>query len=223
MHEAILGTPIPLPIHNASTYDVTGRWPNSAGSKILYEYHNGTGILSAFSYADVAVYTAFDQDRQGNHIAALQTVQILNRMWDADGLVDDPFKNGASGEKGVYQTFKDALYLLVLLKTGQAMPANLEGKILNMQGADGGFNPGYFPNGTYAGRSENTETTSIVILALRAIFPVPWWEAYWYLFLVPIAAVPVLLYLLVYYPSRRTQDSPSRPSPSSSSGLAKVE
>lgn len=214
MHEAILGTPIPLSIHNATTYDVTHSWPNSAGSTILYEYHNGTGTLSPTNYADVAVYRAFEQDRQGNHTGALQTVQILNRMWDANGLVDDPFKNGNSSEKGVYQTFKDALYLLVLLKTSQAMPANLEEKILNMQGADGGFNTGYFPNGTYAGRSENTETTSILMLALQLLFPEPWWNTYWYLFLIPIATIPILLDLLVY-PSRKKRGLLSRPTPSS--------
>ena len=147
----------------------------------------------------------------------------MNRMWDANGLVDQPFKNGNSSEKGVYQTFKDALYLLVLLKTGQAMPANLEEKILNMQAADGGFNTGYYSNETYAGRYENTETTSIVILALEALFPQPWWETYWYLFLVPIVAVPILLDLLVYYPSRKRTGLPSRPTASFGSGLAKVE
>jgi len=203
MHEAILGRPIPLPIHNATIYNVTRSWPNSAGSIILYENHNGTGTLSPSFYADVAVYTAFEQDRGGNRTGAIQTVQILNRMWEANGLVDDAFKNGTNGEKGVYQTFKDALYLLVLLKTGPTMPANLEEKILNMQRSDGGFNTGYYPNGTYAGRSENTETTSIVILVLGALLPPHWWETYWYLFLIPILAAPILLFLLLHYKPRR--------------------
>ncbi len=220
MHEAILGTPIPLSIHNATTYDVTHSWPNSAGSTILYEYHNGTGTLSPTNYADVAVYRAFEQDRQGNHTGALQTLQILNKMWDTNGLVDDAFRTG--GEQGAYQTFKDVLYLLALLKTGQPMPANLEEKILDMQGADGGFNTGYFPNGTYAGRYENTETTSIAMLALEALFPEPLRET-WYLFLIPIAALPIMLDLLIYYPSRKKRGLPSRPTTSPDPSLAKVE
>jgi hypothetical protein len=121
-------------------------------------------------------------------------------MWDANGLVDDPFKNGTNGEKGVYQTFKDALYLLVLQKTGQPAPANLLWQILRLQSSVGGFNTGYYPNGTYAGRSENTETTSIVTLALEALLPTePWWETYRYLFLIPIATAPILVLLLLYY------------------------
>jgi hypothetical protein len=203
MHEAILGRPIPLPIHNATIYNVTSSWPNSPGSMILYERHDGTGTLSPSSYADVAVYTAFEQDRRGNRTLAIQTVQILNRMWDANGLVGDPFKNGTNSERGVYQTFKDALYLLILQKIGQPAPANLLWQILRMQGSDGGFNTGYYPNGTYAGRSENTETASIVMLALEALSPQPWWVTFWYLFLIPILAAPILLFLLLRYKPRR--------------------
>src|SRR5712692_3765249 len=75
--------------YNSAIYNVTSSWPNSAGSIILYERHNGTGILSPSSYADIAVYTAFEQDRRPNHTESLQTVQILNSMWDGNGLVDD--------------------------------------------------------------------------------------------------------------------------------------
>src|SRR2546427_4841698 len=210
MHEAILGTRIPLPIHNATTSDVTTYWSKSTGDTILYENHNSSGILSPSNYSDIAVYNAFEQDRSGNHTGTLQTVQVLNSKWDANGLVDNAFKNGKEGEAEVYQTFKDALYLLIVLKTSQAMPANLEQKILNMQGPDGGFNTGYYPNGTYAGRSENTETTSIVILALEALLPPEhWYERYWYLFLVPAAAVTASLFLLLYLQPIRSRLKPS--------------
>ena len=197
MHEAILGTQIPLPIHNATTTNVSIYWQPGTGNTILYENHNGSGILLLSSYADIAVYTALEQDRSGNHTGTSQTVQVLNNMWDANGLVDNAFKNGKEGEAGVYQTFKDALYLLILLETSQAMPANLEQKILDMQGPDGGFNTGYYPNETYAGRFENAETTSIVMLALEALLPPEsWYESYWYLFLIPIVSVTVLLFLV---------------------------
>ena len=54
MHEAILGTQIPLPIHNATTTNVTAYWPNSSGDTILYENHNGNGILSPSSCSSSA-------------------------------------------------------------------------------------------------------------------------------------------------------------------------
>lgn len=212
MHEAILGTRIPLPIHNATTNDVTTYWSKSTGDTILYENHNSSGILSPSNYSDIAVYNGFEQDRRVDHTGTLQTVQVLNSMWDANGLVDNAFKNGKEGEAGVYQTFKAALYLLILLKTGQAPPANLEPKILNMQGPDGGFNTGYYPNETYAGRFENAETTSIVMLALEALLPPEsWYKSYWYLFLIPIAAVAALLFLLLYLQPLRSRHKKHRP------------
>jgi hypothetical protein len=200
MHEAILGRPIPLPIHNATIYNITRDWTNSAGSTILYEYHNGTGILSPSSYADVAAYAALESTRKGDHSAVLENLNILNKMWDANGMVDDAFANRNSTARREYQTYKDALYLFVLQRGPQFAPQNLLDKILTMQGPDGGFNTAYYPNGTYAGRSENAETTSIVILALEALLPqVAWWETYWYLFLTPIPATAVLLFLLLHY------------------------
>jgi hypothetical protein len=203
MHEAILGRPIPLPIHNATIYNLTRDWTNSAGSTILYEYHNGTGVLSPSSYADVAAYTELESTRKGDPSAVLENLNILNKMWDANGMIDDAFTNTNSTARREYQTYKDALYLFVLQKATQFARRNLLEKILTMQGPDGGFNTAYYPNGTYAGRSENAETTSIVILAFEAILPqVPWWETYWYLLLIPIPAASILLFLLLHYKPR---------------------
>jgi hypothetical protein len=202
MHEAILGRPIPLPIHNATIHDVTRDWTNRAGSMILYEYHNGTGMLSPSSYADAAAYTVLECTRKGDPGAVPENLNILNKMWDANGMVDDAFTNTNSTARREYQTYKDALYLFVLQKATQFAPRNLLERILTMQGPDGGFNTAYYPNGTYAGRSENAETTSIVILALEALLPQPWWATYWYLFLIPIPAAAILLFLLLHYNSR---------------------
>lgn len=203
MHEAILGRPITLPIHNATIYNVTRDWTNTTGSMILYEYHNGKGMLSPSSYADVAAYTELESTRKGDSSAVLENLNMLNKMWDANGMVDDAFTNTNSTARREYQTYKDALYLFVLQKATRFAPRNLLEKILTMQGPDGGFNTAYYPNGTYAGRSENAETTSIVILALEALLPqVPWWETYWYLFLIPIPAAAILLFLLLHYRPR---------------------
>jgi hypothetical protein len=212
MHEAILGRPVPLPIHNATIYDVTRDWTNSAGNMILYEYHNGTGVLSPSSYADVAAYTALESIRRGDRGAVLENLNMLNKMWDANGMVDDAFTNTNSTARREYQTYKDALYLFVLQKAPQFEPWNLLERILTMQGPDGGFNTAYYPNGTYAGQSENAETTSIVTLALEALLQVPWWETYWYLFLIPIPPAAILLFLLLHHKprTRETMGKPSR-------------
>jgi len=92
-------------------------------------------------------------------------------MWDGEGMVDEPFKAGP----GVYQTYKDALYLLVLTKLSQPIPGTLVDSILRMQGLDGGFHTGYSANSTYAGTGENTETTSIAIIALSEQLPSHSW------------------------------------------------
>ncbi len=96
-------------------------------------------------------------------------VSVLNTMWDGKGMVDEPFKNGL----GVYQTYKDALYLLVLTRLSMAIPTGLADVILRMQGPDGGFHTGYSSTLTYAGTDENAETTSIAIMALSEQRPIP--------------------------------------------------
>ncbi len=134
MHESILNSPIPLPIHTSNLYNVTNYWNTLfkvTGNYTAYrEYHNGTGTLSPFAYVDVAAYTALEQNRRSNSTGVAEMVSILNTMWDGKGMVDEPFKNGS----GIYQTYKDALYLLVLTRLSMAIPTGLADSILRMQG-----------------------------------------------------------------------------------------
>jgi len=168
MHEILLGHNISIPIHDSNLYNVTNEWSDAAGNyTVYYEDHNATGVLEDTRYADIAAYTALELEMT-NHTKAVQEISRLNQMYNrtAVGMQDDAFTNGT--EKGVYQTFKLALYLLALQKTGQHVTPELEPRIMGLQGADGGFYTGYEANGAHQGK-ENVETTCIVILAMRAI------------------------------------------------------
>ena len=175
MHEAVFGLPIPLPIHTANLYNVNSTWRNYccyssySNYTVYYENHNGTGILSDAVYGDVAAYTALELEREGNQTAALREIAILNWMYDGRGIADDVYRYGSPGERGMYQTFKDALYLLALTETGQRIPTGLEKTILSMQGQDGGFHTGYNLEGNYTGTEENVETTTLSMLALHSV------------------------------------------------------
>src|SRR5437867_5016304 len=69
MHESLPGRQIPLPIHTSNTYNVTSFWNTvfkATGNYTVYwEDHNGTGILSPYSYADIAAYTALEMNKRG--------------------------------------------------------------------------------------------------------------------------------------------------------------
>src|SRR5712691_11863624 len=178
LHEVLLGHPIQLPIYSANRFNVTSSWPEASMGypfhgpiTVYYENHTGTGILSDAQYGDIAAYTVLELEREGNHQGALREINLLNWMYDGKGIADDVYRYGTGGERGTYQTFKTALYLLALVKTGQHIPAGLEEALFSKQGSDGGFHTGYDSNGNYAGTLENVETTSIVMLALTSLPP----------------------------------------------------
>src|SRR5437867_5227563 len=111
-------------------------------------------------------------NRRGNTTGTREMLSVLSTMWDGKGMVDEPFKTGP----GIYQTYKDALYRLVLTRLSQPIPTGLVDSILRMQGLDGGFHTGYSANSTYAGTGENTETTLIAIIALNEQPIRPSWQ-----------------------------------------------
>ncbi len=178
MHEAVLGEEIPLPVHAASVYTLAdssaGRFFRDVSAfevgsdyVVLWEVHNGTGILSPLEYADAAAYTALEMNRRGDGTGALEMVRVLDGMWDGTGFADEPFKNGGPGERGVYQTFKVALYILVRTRLSLPVSSEALGVLLRMQGPDGGFHTGYDAGWGFAGTDENVETTSLAIIALN--------------------------------------------------------
>lgn len=177
MHEAVLGEAIPLPVHVANVYRIadssTGRLFRDVSAAevgsdyvVLWEVHNGTGILSPSDYADVAAYTALELDSQGDRTGALSILDVLDGMWKGAGFVDEPFKKSQPGEGGLYQTFKIALYILVLTRLSLPVPLGILDVLLQMQGPDGGFHTGYDSTLNYTRTDENAETTSLAIIAL---------------------------------------------------------
>ncbi len=172
MHEAVFGVQIQLPLHTANEYNVTKDWPIATGNySVLWENHNGTATLSPFAYADVAVYTTLELERRGNGTGAMEMVGVLNTMWDGKGMIDEAYKNGNVGERGIYQTFKVALYMFLLKRFSFPVPSGLTDALVRMQGPDGDFHTGYDPNLTYAGTDKNAETTSLAIIALNEQCP----------------------------------------------------
>ncbi len=99
-------------------------------------------------------------------------------MSDGHGIGDEPYKDGDPSEHGIYQTLKTALYLYAIHLQSRSLPLGLEDTLLRTQGPDGGFHTGYDQAGTYAGTLENTETTSIVIIALSSITTPPAFPAW---------------------------------------------
>ncbi len=198
MHEAVFGVQIRLPIRTANEYNVTKDWPILSGSySILWENHNGTATLSPFAYSDVAVYTALELERRGNGTGAMELAVVLNTMWDGRGMIDEAYKNGVVGERGIYQTFKVALYMFLLKRFSFPVPSGLMEALVRMQGPDGGFHTGYDSNLTYAGTDENAETTSLAIIALNEQVPID------FLYATVVLASSIALIILLFVLRRR--------------------
>lgn len=178
MHESLLGHSIPLPIHNAIPYNVTGYWKSLTNPQetrnytVKWEYHNSTGTLSPYDFGDIATYTLLEYKRRNNETGVQDMIQVLNTMWTGTGIADES-NRAPNRESGIYQTYKTALYAYALTQLSIPVPATVTADLLRMQGPDGGFHTGYVANMTYAHTDENAETTSIAMLALKTVPPGP--------------------------------------------------
>ena len=230
MHEALLGVRIPLPISVPVTYTVAdsaagglfrGITPSSAGGNytVLWEVHNATATLPDCVYADVTVYTALELKLEGNTTGAQHEMDCLSSIFDGRGMVDESYKGGSTGEVGIYQTFKLALYLYALQKISGGSYPGLAENLLRLQGLDGGFHTGYDQMETYAGTQENAETTSIAIISLSSLsttnpFPFPLfsvssWVVYFFAAwaVIGVGVVAAVLFLERRRRTRRLQSS----------------
>ncbi len=225
MHEALLEMSIGLPIRTAAVSILAnsssgllfnGIQPSVSGDyTVFWEVHNGTGILSPGTYADVASYIGLEHKRRGNQTGVSEMMESLNVIFDGQGLVDEPYQNGTLAERGIYQTFKLALYINLITREGIPVYPGLVERLLRMQDADGGFRTGYDHAGTYAGTLANAETTSIVLLTLNLlasnqqqppVFPFFfWWPFPFIIFLIfgIIAGVGVTAIFILYDQRRR--------------------
>jgi len=210
MHESLLGTNIPLPIHNATIPTIAnsttgelfhGTTATAAGGNytVLWERHNGTGILPDCAYGDVAVYTALQLNRDHNMTGTQHEMDCLNKMYDGRGVIDEAYNSTASSEYHVYQTFKLALYLYALYNISHTYNFTAIDTLLLTQGPGLGFYTGYLAAGRYDNMTyENAETTSIAMITLTSLNPPSTnWLLYIIIGLVVAAIAAVILVLWI--------------------------
>lgn len=131
------------------------------GKDIRITLDNGTGGLAPTTYADIAFLEAIYYHDIGNNNQAISAFNDGANAYDGIGIKDSPFT-------GQYQTYKLALYEYAAHILGQSLPSSVQTNLLKMQGSDGGFYTGYTSTFSTDGTFENTETTSLAILALAS-------------------------------------------------------
>ncbi|WP_297071197.1 hypothetical protein [Thermococcus sp.] len=139
---------------------------------VRYELANTSCRMGDWeSYADLLVYGALNELIKGNENGALELYSRLLAMWDRNGFRDRAFD-------GVYQTYKCALFVYLYRALdkpdkGRNVYSRCLEIISSLQAENGGIITGYrvenreiIPVG-----DTNTETTSIVALALYSDYP----------------------------------------------------
>jgi hypothetical protein len=212
MHESLLATNIPLPIHNATISNIA----NSTNAKlfhaitataaggnytVLWEKHNGTGILPDCKYGDVTVYMALQFNQDQNATRTQHEMDCLNKMYDGRGIADEAYNSTVSSEHGIYQTYKLALYLYALYNISHTYNYTMIDTLLQTQSPGLGFYTGYLATGRYDNMTfENTETSSISMITLTSLNPPPTpppWLFYVIIGLVVAAGIAVILVLWI--------------------------
>jgi len=121
-------------------------------------------------YADLLLLASINEFNLGNSSEAQNLFAKAQDMFDGTGFQDKAYTNQD------YSTYKLALYLIAAEKLGIAIPAKTEivDRILSLQDNDltssgyGGVYTDYDSNGEkLLGSDTNTETTSLVLLALN--------------------------------------------------------
>jgi len=121
-------------------------------------------------YADLLVYGALGELLRGNREGAEKLYLELMTLWDGDGFRDKAFN-------GVYQSYKCALFVYLNRalneKTGRDIRIRCLKILSALQAPNGGITTGYMvKNGkTVPVGDQNTETTSMVIIALLSHSP----------------------------------------------------
>jgi hypothetical protein len=157
-HEAVIGD-IALPPYRTET-DYT---LHNDDYVLNTSVRNGTIMDDWAQYADLLLYAALSCHWQGNDSEALGYYSNATKMWNetSKGVQDEAFS-------GTYDTYKLALLLYTSKVLGQNLPfeSELVDRIyVQQRESDGGVTTNYYANGTSEGDA-NTETTSIVIIAL---------------------------------------------------------
>ncbi|ASJ07552.1 hypothetical protein [Thermococcus pacificus] len=151
----------------------------NATFEIKYEIANTSCRMEDWeSYADLLVYGALNELINGNESGALEIYSRLLGMWDGNGFRDRAFD-------GTYQTYKCALFVYLYRALGKPKEGgNVYSHCLNvissLQAENGGIITGYWvENGKIAPVGDtNTETTSMVVLAVYSGYPTTIKEVY---------------------------------------------
>ncbi len=145
--------------------DLNGSEDYNLSAKVWTTVNNRSGGPLNDSYADIAFLRAYyEKVCAGNSPGALAAFNAGVAEYNGIGFNDTAFREGQS--KGIYQTYKLALYIYTAELLGQRVPLSALKILLQMQASDGGFYTGYYSDLTHGNTNTNTETTSLAILAL---------------------------------------------------------
>jgi hypothetical protein len=163
-HEAVLGRTVSTPFRTWNIYDLV-----SDTYVIKSVVANGTVMADWDEYADLLLYASLSSYWRGNKTVALKYFNKAQEMWDGKGLYDMFTKTHQ-----IYEVYKPALLLYTSKVLGVELPfkRGLLERIQKQQDpSTGGIIVLYRLDGTPIG-DVNTETTSIVIIAILTPPPV---------------------------------------------------
>ena len=136
--------------------------------------NNGNSSCARQNYADVILLQAISSHIGGNDATASTLLQKAAGLFDGTGFADLAYTNSNSTTKGVYQTYKLALYVIASSCLGRSssdttLPV-VEGLLLRLQdNSTGGFYSGYASPGNHGATLVNTESTALGALAIEAM------------------------------------------------------
>lgn len=171
-HEAVIGDQVQPPYKTNNPLTLY-----SDGYTLKTDMRNGTDMSDWTNYSDLLLYGALSYHWQNNNATALSYYNMAVGMWNetSQGLQDTVNTNFTTGATtGDYSTFKVALLLYVSNLLGQdpSFKSELVNKLYAQQSENGGIITDYYANSTWVeGADVNTETTSIVIIALLTTPP----------------------------------------------------
>jgi hypothetical protein len=152
----------------------SGQPPGPGSATIETTANNGDSSCASQNYADILMLQAILGHVNGSTAQATIVLQKVRGLFDGTGFADIAFANSNSSSRGVYQTYKLALYVIASTclgasSTDTSLPT-IEGLMLHLQeNSTGGFFSGYTSPGNHGSTVVNTETTALASLALKAM------------------------------------------------------
>jgi hypothetical protein len=131
--------------------------------------NNQSGTPLSESYPDIAFPQAYyDKTCVGNIPAAFAAFKTGANEYNGIGSNDTAFRTGQ--DRGVYQTYKLALYIFAARLLNQGAPLSALANLMRTRALSGGFYTGCDASFSNVGTFTNTETTCLAIMAMEAVF-----------------------------------------------------